>query len=85
MGYTGLSTIITLVTYITDAFMTIPLYTNTVTIIVVLVLLPFLYTGVFLLPIYLYERFFSNAQARLHSKLAKFQFPRIKIPAFEEL
>ncbi|MDD1779104.1 MAG: hypothetical protein LUQ65_13135, partial [Candidatus Helarchaeota archaeon] len=58
MGYTGLSTIISLITYISNAFRTIPLYSNTVTIIVVLVLLPFLYTGVFLLPIYLYERFF---------------------------
>jgi len=85
MGYTGLSTIISLITYISNAFMTVPLYENSVTIVVVLILMPFLYTGIFMIPIYLYERYFSRAQNRLHSKLARFQFPQIKIPAFEEL
>ncbi|MFX1295338.1 MAG: hypothetical protein ACFFD2_10860 [Promethearchaeota archaeon] len=85
LGYAGLSTIITLVYYIGATLGVVGLTDPALFTPIILIVLPIILTGLFSIPIYLYERFYDRMYTRLQLKLAKFNFPKIDIPKFEEM
>ncbi len=85
LGYAGVSTIISWILLISNIFSTNPELGAALLTPIILIILPFIITGLLAFPIYLYERLFSRTNARVQRKLEKFNFPDIKIPHFEEL
>ena len=85
LGYAGISTILALVKYIGETLAVIPIGNPAILTPLILIILPFIVTGLLAIPIYLYERLISKNLDRVKSKLAKFNFPEITIPHFEEL
>jgi len=85
LGYAGISTILTLVNYIIKIFNILPLSDPAILIPIVLIALPFVITGLFSLPIFLYERLFQRIHKRLLSHLSPSDYPAIQIPTFEEI
>jgi hypothetical protein len=85
LGYAGFSTILTLVSYITQTLEVVGPTDAAMLTPIILIILPLLLTGLIAIPIYLYERFFPRTSAKLHKHLEKFNFPDIRIPKFEEL
>jgi hypothetical protein len=84
-GYAGLSTILALVNYIVKTLQVIKLNDPAVLTPIILIVLPFVVTGLLAIPIYLYEHFFLRDKERLLAKLARFNFPEIRISNFEEM
>ena len=84
-GYAGLSTILTLINYIIKTLQVIKLNDPAVLTPIILIVLPFVVTGLLAIPIYLYEHFFLRDKERLVAKLVRFNFPEIRIPNFEEM
>jgi hypothetical protein len=84
-GYAGLSTILALATYIIKTLQKAPPPNPAILTPIILMVLPFIVTGLLAIPIVLYEHFLSRNRDRLYSKLAGFNFPEITIPKFEEL
>ena len=51
----------------------------------ILLFLPLIVTGLFAIPLYLYERYLEKIQNRVHSRFAKDNITYIDIPSFDEL
>ena len=87
--YTGFSTIATYLFLIFDTFgfMINELQPGDPAILTPLILLflPLIVTGLFGIPLYLYERNLEKIQKRVHSRLAKYNITYINIPSFDEL
>jgi len=84
-GYAGLSTIFALATYIIKTIQATPVIEPKILTPIILIVLPFVVTGLLAIPIVLYEHFLTKNRDRLYSKLVGFQFPEIMIPKFEEM
>jgi len=85
LGYAGFSTIISWIILISDIFIKVPNLGAAILTPIIIIILPFLVTGILAIPIYLYEHFFDRNKERLMAKLEKFDFPEITIPHFEEM
>jgi len=85
LGYAGLSTILALFNYIIKTLQKVRLDDPAILTPIILIILPFVVTGLLAIPIYLYEYFFARNKERIQLKLARFNFPEIKIPRFEEM
>ena len=85
LGYAGLSTIFTIVIFVSDIVNKVPELGVAILTPIILILSPFIVTGLLAIPIYLYERYFPKTNERVQAKLANFNFPAIQVPRFEEL
>ncbi|NHI94644.1 MAG: hypothetical protein EAX96_19285 [Candidatus Lokiarchaeota archaeon] len=85
-GYAGFSTIINLVIYIVQGIIYAPPPEAAFLTPMILILLPFILTGLFTGPIILYEKYLPKIRAKLHPKLVEqYNFEMIKMPVFEDL
>ena len=85
LGYAGLTTILSLIRYISGALSEVKITDPAMLTPIILMVLPFIVTGLIAIPIFLYERLFPKNQERLRKSLAGFNFPEIRIPKFEEM
>lgn len=85
LGYAGISTVISWITIISEIFDKVPNIGSAVLTPIILIILPFVVTGILAIPIFLYERLFPRTNGRLFEKIKDFNFPEIEIPKFEEL
>jgi hypothetical protein len=87
--YTGFSTIFAYVLLIVDTFgfMIDELAPGDPAILTPLILLflPLIITGLFAIPLYLYEKYLEKIQNRVHSRFARYNIPYIDIPSFDKL
>jgi hypothetical protein len=83
-GYAGISTIIILVIYVGSSFIESGFGPAILTPII-LIILPFLTTGLLSLALTLYERLNSNLLRRIQPIFEKLQISEIRIPTFDEL
>ncbi|MHA1783908.1 MAG: hypothetical protein ACTSVE_01800 [Candidatus Helarchaeota archaeon] len=84
-GYAGFSTILNLISYISRGFMLVPITSPAILTPLILLLLPFILTGLFTAPILLYEKFLPKLKEKMHPKLEELGFVKIKMPDFDEL
>ena len=85
LGYAGFSTILSWILLISNIFSNNPELGAAVLTPIIIIILPFLVTGILAIPIFLYERLFTRNNERLMAKLEGFDFPEIIIPHFEEI
>ncbi|MHA1264000.1 MAG: hypothetical protein ACTSRS_02095 [Candidatus Helarchaeota archaeon] len=88
LGYAGFSTLLILARFIFSTVslaIEFPNFRLLVTLPILMIILPFLVIGVVAIPVYLYERSLKHNQTRLKTRLARFNFPPIKVPSFEEM
>ncbi|MBY8986296.1 MAG: hypothetical protein KGD65_14565 [Candidatus Lokiarchaeota archaeon] len=52
---------------------------------IILIVLPFLLTGLFAIPVFIYERILIKILARVNKKVDKLDISIIEIPQFEDL
>ncbi|TFF85475.1 MAG: hypothetical protein EU517_01565 [Promethearchaeota archaeon] len=52
---------------------------------IILLILPLIITGLFALPLFLYEKNLNKVQNRIHSRLAKYNIPFLELPAYDQL
>ena len=84
-GYAGISTVITLATYIYKGFTTISITAGEFLTPVILVILPFLAIGLISLPIGLYEQKNRALAAKVHQKLENAGLKHVVIPEMNAL
>lgn len=83
-GYAGISTIIILIIYISSSFAEAGFGPAILTPII-LIILPFLTTGLLSLALILYERFNSTLLKRNRHTIDKLELSQIRMPTFDEL
>jgi hypothetical protein len=83
--YTGLTTVQGYIALIITTFSVLVPGDQAILTPIVLIILPFVITGLFAIPFYLYEKNLTNIRARIHSKLIKKGLSLINIPDFEDL
>ncbi|MFX1390687.1 MAG: hypothetical protein ACFE9Z_11535 [Promethearchaeota archaeon] len=83
-GYAGISTIIILIVYVGSSFAESGFGPAILTP-VILIILPFLTTGLLSLALALYERFNPNLLKRIQRTIERLDLSRIRIPTFDEL
>ncbi|MEJ2296691.1 MAG: hypothetical protein P8Y23_18235, partial [Candidatus Lokiarchaeota archaeon] len=52
---------------------------------IILLILPLIITGLFAIPLSLYEKNLEKIQNRIHTRLSKFNIPYIDIPSYEHM
>ncbi|NVM55240.1 MAG: hypothetical protein HWN66_16155 [Candidatus Helarchaeota archaeon] len=85
IGYAGVSTVLSWISYIIQIWGKVDPWEPAAILMYFLILFPIVCTGFFAFPMYLYEKFFPRLNKRLHKKLARFKFPEIDFPSFEEI
>lgn len=85
LSYAGFSTILSWIIVISNIFNNVPELGVAVLTPIIVIMLPFIVTGILAAPIYLYEKLFPKSNERLQQKLKRMNFPEIQIPHFEEL
>ncbi|MHA1270699.1 MAG: hypothetical protein ACTSPY_12975 [Candidatus Helarchaeota archaeon] len=86
-GYAGISTIISLILYISGSLSQISgTEINTSIIIpIMLIILPFIVAGLIFVLVYLYEKDLEKSKEKLINKLNKSVFKNMTIPSYEEI
>ena len=51
----------------------------------ILLILPLIITGLFAIPLYLYEKNLDKIQNRIHTRLSKYNIPYIDIPSYDQM
>ena len=87
-GYAGISTIFILITYIIQCFTFLvenggTIFQAALLTPLILIILPFIITGLFAIPLILYEQTLKNSVSRIHKRLKKLAF--IRVPEFDEI
>jgi len=83
-GYAGISTVIILITYIIATIAESGFGAAILTPII-LIVLPFIITGLFAFPLYIYERNLPKLLKRIQSRIEKLNISEIIIPTFEDM
>ena len=52
---------------------------------IILLILPLIITGLFAIPLYLYEKNLDKIQNRIHTRLSKYNIPYIDIPSYDQM
>jgi hypothetical protein len=52
---------------------------------IIFLILPLIITGLFAIPLYLYEKNLEKIQNRIHTRLSKYNIPYIDIPSYEHM
>ena len=84
-GYAGISTIILLVSYVIGSFAEIGFGSPAILTPLILIFLPFIMTGLYAIPMFIYERMLEKSQNKLHKKLEKLDFVVIEVPIFDDM
>ena len=83
-GYAGISTILIWITFLATALATVPPSDPSFSVVYLFIFLPFIISGFFTIPTYIYEKRLSRMSERLASHLEKIGFEKIKTPQFEK-
>ncbi|MHA1985982.1 MAG: hypothetical protein ACW98D_05015 [Promethearchaeota archaeon] len=84
-GYAGISTLIILVTYIFGSIQEVGISDPAILTPIILIVLPFLLTGLFAIPVLIYERILAKTLTRVNRSLSKLDIAIISIPPFEDM
>ncbi len=84
-GYAGISTIFILISYIFGTLAVLSPGSAAILTPIILIFLPFIITGLFAIPLMIYEALLPKATKRIHKKLRKYNLHYIDIPEFNEV
>jgi hypothetical protein len=84
-GYAGISTLIILITYIFGSIQEVGIDDPAILTPIILIVLPFLLTGLFSIPVFIYERIFSKILKRVNKELDNLEIATLNIPPFEDM
>jgi hypothetical protein len=84
-GYAGISTLIVLIFYIGSSFAALPPLDPALLTPIILIILPFLITGLMSFALFLYERLNPNLLKRNQRIFEKLNLSQIMIPSFDEM
>ena len=82
-AYSGISTIFILISYIIGTLNEVKLGDPSILTPLILVFLPFIITGLFTIPIMIYETLLPKTTKRIYNKLTKYNLHYIDIPEFD--
>ena len=87
-GYAGISTIFILITYIIQCLNFLiqiggTIFQAALLTPLILIILPFIITGLFAIPLFLYEQTLGTSVKRIHKRLKKLNF--VRVPEFDEV
>ena len=84
-GYAGISTVFILISYIIKSLEVIQPGSPAILTPIILIFLPFIITGLFAIPLMIYEALLPKATKRILKKLIKYNLHYIDIPEFDEV
>ena len=84
-GYAGISTILILISYIIGTLEVVKPGDAAILTPIILIFLPFIITGLFAIPLIIYESLLPKAIKRIHRKLQKYDLHYIDIPEFDQV
>ncbi|MFX0023273.1 MAG: hypothetical protein ACFE9S_13180 [Candidatus Hermodarchaeota archaeon] len=84
-GYAGISTIIVLIIYIGRSFGELGVLDPALLTPIILIILPFLTTGIMSLALFLYEKYNFNLLNRIQPTIKKLNLSPISVPTFDEM
>jgi hypothetical protein len=84
-GYAGISTLIILITYIFGSIQEVGINDPAILTPIILIVLPFLLTGLFAIPIFIYERMITKILTRVNKGIDKLNIAIIDIPPFDDM
>ncbi|MFX1374278.1 MAG: hypothetical protein ACFFA0_00560 [Promethearchaeota archaeon] len=84
-GYAGISTLIILIVYIFGSIKEVGIDDPAILTPIILIVLPFLLTGLFAIPVFIYERTLSKILTKVKKRLGNLDIAIIEIPPFEDM